>query len=272
MKEKKVVLVTGASSGIGRLTAERLYQKGYRVFGTSRHPDGRKDLPFPLLKLDVTDAAMREEAVQEVLHREGRLDVLVNNAGMGIAGPVEECGPEKSRYQMETVFWGAVEMSRLVLPAMRAQQGGRIICVSSIAGRIGLPYQAYYSAAKFAMEGLFEGLQLEVARFGIDIVLVEPGDMRTRFTADRDWCLPDNSPYLEQTEKTKAIIEKNELSGGNPERVARKIVRIIEKKYPRFRYMVGKPEEVAAVWLRSLLPSRLFGRVLASFYGIKLHP
>ena len=268
-REDTVVLVTGASSGIGRLTAGRLHDLGYKVYGTSRHPEG-KDLPFPLLSLDVTDAGSVKDALSELLEKEQGIDILINNAGMGIGGPVEEGTPELIREQFDTVFSGMAEVTRQVLPLMRGRGGGRIVNVSSIAGRLGLPYQGYYSAAKFAMEGLSEALSIEVKTFGIDVVLVEPGDMRTGFTPGRKWALREGSVYAEQTLKTKGIIEKNELNGGDPDKVARKIVRILQKQHPRFRYMVGKPEEKLAAAIKNFLPFRLFERILAIFYGIRM--
>ncbi len=267
--EDTVVLITGASSGIGRLTAGRLYDLGYKVYGTSRHPEG-KDLPFPLLAMDVTDGASIEKALETLLEKEQGIDILINNAGMGIGGSVEESTPELVREQMDTVFLGMAEVTRQVLPLMRGRGGGRIVNVSSIAGRLGLPYQGYYSAAKFAMEGLSEALSIEVKTFGIDVVLVEPGDMRTGFTPGRKWAINEGSAYAPQALKTKGIIEKNELKGGDPDKVARKIVRILRKKHPRFRYMVGKPDEKLAAVMKNFLPFRLFERILAIFYGIQM--
>jgi NAD(P)-dependent dehydrogenase (short-subunit alcohol dehydrogenase family) len=267
--EETVVLVTGASSGFGLLTAGRLHELGYRVYGTSRNPE-KHDTPFPLLAMDVRDPDSVEAALAFLLEKEEGLDVLVNNAGMGIGGSVEESTPEMIREQTDTVYLGMVEVTRRVLPWLRRRGGGRIINVSSIAGRLGLPYQGYYSAAKFAMEGLSEALSIEVKQFGIDVVLVEPGDMRTGFTPGRRWAVNDHSPYAEQLKKTREIIENNELKGGDPDKVARTIVRIVRKKHPRFRYMVGKPEEKLAVWIKLFLPFRLFERILAMFYGVKM--
>jgi NAD(P)-dependent dehydrogenase (short-subunit alcohol dehydrogenase family) len=264
-----VVLITGASSGIGLLTADRLHALGYRVYGTSRRPE-KHAVPFTMLRMDVTDPVSIDAALAELMKKEEGVDVLVNNAGMGIGGSVEESTSAMIREQMDTVFFGMVEVTRRVLPLMRRRGGGRIINVSSIAGRMGLPYQGYYSAAKFAVEGLSEALSIEVKSFGIDVVLVEPGDMSTGFTSARKWILDESSPYGRQVLKTKEIIEKNEQKGGDPGKVARKIVRIIRRKHPRFRYMTGKPEEKLAVVIRIFLPFRLFERILALFYGVKM--
>ncbi len=268
--EETVVLITGASTGIGRLTAGLLTEKGYRVYGTSRKPaaDGT---PYTMLQMDVTDPASVRRAVATVLDKEKIIDVLVNNAGSGIGSAIEETDAPKARQQFEVVLWGVWEVTKQVLPAMRQQQHGLVINISSIAGRMGLPYQGFYSAAKFALEGLSEALSLEVKPFGIKLVLVEPGDMRTEFTSRREWLIPENqdSPYRKQIENTREIIDKNELKGGDPTKVSRKIYHIIKKKNPRFRYVVGKPDEKAGLWLKELLPYRWFMHILAHFYGIK---
>ncbi len=268
--EETVVLITGASTGIGRLTAGLLTEKGYRVYGTSRKPaaDGT---PYTMLQMDVTDPASVRRAVATVLDKEKIIDVLVNNAGSGIGSAIEETDAPKARQQFEVVLWGVWEVTKQVLPAMRQQQHGLVINISSIAGRMGLPYQGFYSAAKFALEGLSEALSLEVKPFGIKLVLVEPGDMRTEFTSRREWLIPENqdSPYRKQIENTREIIDNNELKGGDPTKVSRKIYHIIKKKNPRFRYVVGKPDEKAGLWLKELLPYRWFMHILAHFYGIK---
>ncbi len=265
-----VVLITGASSGIGKITAELLTKKGYRVYGTSRAPSSGQT-SFTMLQMDVTDPVSIVKAVASLMEKENGIDVLVNNAGFGIGSAIEETELTMARKQFEVVFWGALQVARNVLPVMREQKHGLIINVSSIAGRMGLPYQGFYSSAKFAMEGLTEALSMEVKPFGIRLSLIEPGDMRTGFTSSREWLILENieSPYLKQIKKTKDIIDKNEIKGGDPAKVARKILHVIRKKHPGFRYVVGKPDEKAAVLLKGLLPFRWFERILSSFYGIK---
>jgi len=265
-----VVLITGASSGFGKATAELLTEKGYRVYGTSRNPVSGP-WPYTMLKMDVTEPLSVIQAVAALMKREDHIDVLINNAGFGIGSAIEETEWTLARKQFEVIFWGTLQVTRQVLPVMRDQQDGLIINVSSIAGRMGLPYQGFYSAAKFALEGLTEALCMEVKPFGIKLALVEPGDMSTEFTSRRVWSVVDDpsSPYLAQLKKTRNIIEKNELKGGNPVKVARKIYCIIRKKRTGFRYVVGKPDEKMAVWLKGMLPFRWFEKILSSFYGIK---
>ncbi len=265
-----VVLITGASSGIGKITAESLASRGYRVYGTSRNPEAL-EAAFPVLMMDVTEPVTIINAISEILNQEQGIDVLINNAGMGVGGAIEETEITLARKQFDIVFWGGLQVSRHVLPIMREQGRGLIINISSIAGKLGLPYQGFYSAAKFAVEGLGEALSMEVKPFGIKIVLVEPGDMSTGFTSNREWGMPEviSSPYMKQVKKTKEIIDKNETKGGNPARVAKKIVRIVQKKHPAFRYVVGKPDEKLAMIIKVLLPFRWFEKILSSFYGVK---
>jgi NAD(P)-dependent dehydrogenase (short-subunit alcohol dehydrogenase family) len=188
-----VVLVTGASSGIGKACAERLFARGCRVYGTSRQAPRalaqvRTSDLAPMLRmipLDVTSDASVDAAVGVVVACEGRIDAVVNNAGFGVAGAAELTTIEEAREQFETNFFGTVRVCRAVLPVMRQQGSGRILNVSSIAGRIGIPFQAFYSASKFAIEGFSEALRMEVAPFGVKVVLIEPGDFRTGFTAAR---------------------------------------------------------------------------------------
>jgi len=274
VKKKKpdetVVLITGASSGFGKATAELLADKGYRVYGTSRKP-ASENWPYTMLEMDVTKPLSIVPAISRIMEKEEGIDILINNAGFGVGGAVEETEWTLARKQFEVLLWGTLQVIRQVLPIMREHKRGLIINVSSIAGRMGLPYQGFYSSAKFALEGVTEALSMEVRPFGIKMVLVEPGDMHTEFTSRREWSVVENasSPYLEQLRKTRDIIVRNELNGGNPIKVARKIYCVIRKKYPGFRYVVGKPNEKLAVWLKGILPFRWFETILSYYYGIK---
>lgn len=265
-----VALITGASSGIGKATAELLADRGYRVYGTSRKPELQEN-KFTMLMMDVTEPVSIINAVSIILDREKGIDVLINNAGMGIGGAVEETEITLAQKQMNIVFWGGVQVTRFVLPIMRENKKGLIINMSSVGGKIGLPYQGFYSAAKFALEGVSEALSMEVKPFGIKVVLVEPGDMATRFTANREWAVNENipSPYLNQLKITRECIEKDETGGKDPSMVAKKILCIIRKKNPRFRYVVSDPLEKLAPALKNVIPFRLFEKLIASHYGIK---
>src|SRR5579872_2559800 len=180
MKENRVALVTGASSGIGRACAELLAARDFRVYGASRHP-----LPgssFESLPMDVRDEESVTAGIASIVQREGRLDVIVNNAGIAIAGAVEDTSVEEAKDQFDVNFFGALRVCRAVLPVLRDQRSGTIVNIGSIGGLIALPFQGLYSASKFALEGLSESLRLEVAPFGIHVVLIEPGDQQTPLT------------------------------------------------------------------------------------------
>jgi len=180
----RVVLVTGASSGIGRACAAHLASRGYRVFGAQRSaPDSAG--PIEMLRMDVNDDASVHAATSYILKTAGRIDALVNNAGYALMGSVEDTSIEEARAQMETNFFGALRVIRAVLPAMRQQGSGYIINISSLAGVLGLPFSGLYSASKFALEGMTESLRLEVRGFGIKTVLIEPGDFSTQLPAKR---------------------------------------------------------------------------------------
>jgi len=305
-----VVLVTGASSGIGKACSEWLFARGCRVYGTSRQApralvEARTSDLAPLLRmipLDVTSDSSVEAAVGSVLACEGRIDAVVNNAGFGIAGAVEFTTMDEAREQFETNFFGTVRVCRAVLPVMRQQGSGRILNVSSIAGRIGIPFQAFYSASKFAIEGFTEALRMEVAPFGIQVVLIEPGDFRTGFTAARRMAEPgaptgpgdgtgpcvgrgfslagaegnpkgspytrDGSPYAARQAKALAVMEHDETHGATPEAVARLVHRIITARSPGVRYAVGPVSEKLALILQRLLPSRLLAWGIAKYYRV----
>src|ERR1700724_82946 len=184
-KEKRVVLVTGASSGIGLACATHLAGRGYRGYGTSRRSGAGPAGKVTMLAAGVFDGGSVEQAIATVLDHEGRLDIVVNNAGMGIAGPVENTSIEEAKRQLEVNFFGAFRVCRAALPAMRKQGSGYIVNIGSIGGLIAIPYQAMYSASKFALEGFSESLRMEVRPFGIRVVIIEPGDHKTALTGNR---------------------------------------------------------------------------------------
>ena len=194
----KVVLITGASSGIGKAIATFLSAKGYIVYGTSRNPKNEKEFSFKLIALDVLKLDTINTAVNYIFEKEGRLDVLVNNAGMGITGPVEETPTDEMRAVFNTNLFGAIDVMKAVLPQMRKQNAGTIINVTSIAGYMGLPFRGLYSATKGALEIVTEAVRMEVKNFGIDIVNVAPGDFATNIAAGR-YHTPifENSAYKE---------------------------------------------------------------------------
>lgn len=269
-KKGKVILVTGASSGIGQACAMALAQQGYRVYGTSRNPR-RADADFTMLAMDVTDTAAVQAAAQTLLNREGRIDVVVNNAGFGYGGAVEDTSIEEAEAILDTNFLGALRVCHAVLPTMRAQESGTIINISSIGGMIALPFQGLYSASKYALEGLSEALRMEVKRFGIHVTLVEPGDTRTAFTANRRNTrgADENPVYREAYQRTLARIETDERNGVSPETVARTVLRIVATPRPKVRYVVGPFHQKLAVPVKRLIPAGLFERIMMLVYGVE---
>jgi short-subunit dehydrogenase len=265
----KVVLITGISSGFGKQTAAYLALKGYKVYGTVR-----KDVePVPnvnILKMDLTDKNSIKIAVDTVLKNEGRIDVLINNAGMHTGGSVETTPIDYVKLQMNTNFTGLVEIIRAVLPSMREKKQGTIINFSSIGGLMGLPFQSFYSASKFAIEGLSEALRMELREFNIKVVVINPGDFHTSNTANRQKYISTitDDPYEKQFRKTLAIIEKDENGGWPPEKMALVLGKIIECRNPRYHYIIGTFEQKLAVFLKLILPDKLFDSILRSHYGL----
>jgi Short-chain alcohol dehydrogenase of unknown specificity len=248
----KVILITGATSGLGKACAEYLSARGLIVYGTGRRVMAETGA-VKHLQMDVTDPESVKQAVEKVIAEQGHIDVVVNNAGMGIGGAAELATVDEIRLQMRTNFMGTVHVCSAVLPYMRQNGGGTLINVSSLGGVMGLPFQAYYSASKFAVEGYSEALSLEVKPFNVKVCLIEPGDFATGFTASRinSEATQQSKEYGAQFEKTLKNIEKEEQNGLKPERLAEVVYRIANSKHPKFRYKVGN---LVQVGLRSARP------------------
>ena len=261
-----VVLITGISSGFGLESARLLASKGHKVYGTVRREVEKLD-GVNYLFADVTDREAVQRAVDEVITREGRLDAIVCNAGMGVGGPIEFTSPEDARRQIETNFGGAVSLIQAALRPMRTQRSGRIICASSIGGLMGLPYQAFYSASKFALEGFCEALRLEVRDFGISVTLVNPGDFSTGFTSGRKKVPSEAEEAYPAYAEGMQKIEHDELGGLKPIVVARTIEKILRKRRPAYHYVVATFEQRLSVLLKRILPARLFSHILGAYYG-----
>lgn len=256
MAISKAVLVTGCSTGIGRATAEHLASRGWTVYATARRPDSLADLDergCKTLQLDVCDEASMTAAVKAVEDAEGAVGVLVNNAGYGLEGAVEEVPMEEVRRQFETNVFGLVRMTQLVLPAMRNQQWGRIVNVSSVGGKLTFPGGGFYHASKHAVEALSDALRFEVRAFGVDVVVIEPGLIRTSFGDTAGSSVARNGgPYAAFNEGVAHRVRSaydgpmGMLAAG-PEAVARTIERAITADRPRTRYPV-----TAGAWMALL--------------------
>lgn len=263
----RVVLVTGASSGIGAHCAAFLAKNGDRVYGGSR---GAVTAPgVEALTLDVADDESVTLAIETILAREGRLDVLVNNAGFGIAGAIEDTSSEEAREQFEVNFFGVLRMCRAALPGMRQRKSGYIVNIGSIGGLIAIPFQGFYSASKFALEGFSESLRLEVRPFGIHVVLIEPGDHRTSFTQNRRATRgsEEGSPYRDRFERAIACMASDEQGGPSPEGIARLLCKVLNHPNPRLRYTVGPAAQRAAVWMKRTMPYAVMEKIMQDYYS-----
>ena len=268
MLEPQVVLITGCSSGIGRATALAAAARGNRVYATARDPESLRELAgagqIRTLALDVTDTGSIGRAVASVLGEAGRLDVLVNNAGYGQYGAVEEVTAEEWRREFDVNLFGAVEVTRAVLPAMRQARSGTIVNVSSVAGKIAIPFAAPYCASKHALEAVSDALRVEVAPFGIRVVIIEAGPIATHFgeraRASIARMLESPGPYSAFYRNAERAMDTDFQAGKlSPEAVARVIVQAIESERPKTRYRVTRMASVL-IFLRRFLPDRFFDR------------
>lgn len=268
--QSQVILITGASSGFGKISAQMLSEQGHIVYGTSRK--ALADMGnVRMLVVDVTCPISIRKATEQILIEQGRIDVLVNNAGMGISGALELATEEEVSKQMDTNFFGVVNMCREVLPMMRKVRKGKIINISSIGGVMGIPYQGFYSASKFAVEGYSEALALEVYPFGVRVCLVEPGDFKTGFTDNRnvsELTVRDDD-YGNSFSKSLEIIEKEERNGCHPRKLGAAICKIVRRKNPPFRTKVGPWVQVLFAKSKRWLPDAAMQFALRIFYAVK---
>ncbi len=262
------VLVTGASAGIGQACADRLHAAGWHVTGASRR--GTASAGWTGLVMDVDDDESVRAGVASVLAAAGRIDALVAAAGWGLAGSVESSSIGEAKAQLETNFWGCVRVVQQVLPAMRAQGAGRIVLISSIGGAIGIPYQAFYSASKFALEGLGESLAYEVAPFGVEVTLVQPGNIKTDFTDSRRMAAAavNDTVYGETAAKAISRMERDERNGVPSDDVAVVVAKVLCARRPPRRVSVGRAGERAGLYAKRLLPFRAFESGARSSLGV----
>ncbi|MBQ2618085.1 MAG: SDR family oxidoreductase [Oscillospiraceae bacterium] len=258
------VIVTGGSSGIGLAAARALREKGLTVYILSRRPFTEKGLHH--LCADVADERQCAEAVQTVLSREGDLDLLVNCAGFGISGAVEFTELADAKKQMEVNFFGAVNMTKAVLPHMRGRRNGRIVNISSVAAPAAIPFQAYYSATKAAINAWTAALANELRPYGVTVTAVQPGDIKTGFTAAREKSLEGDAAYGGRISKSVAKMEHDEQNGMDPAAAGAYIAKIAMKKHPKPVYTIGFSYKAICVLLK-LLPSRLANWAIGKLYA-----
>ncbi len=275
--EPRSVLVTGAGSGLGLAIAQHLARHGYRVVGTVRSPARaelltrkaqQEGLPLRYLPLELTSAADRD-AVVHAMEAQGGLDVLVNNAGFGIFGAIEEVPAQAVARQFAVHVCGPLELTRRLLPLLRESKG-RILWIGSLAGRLALPFQAHYSATKAAIASLSDALRIELAPHGVEVTCIEPGDFATGFTQAREVLAPAGSAYAVQVATCLAAAQEQERSGGDAVQVARVVARLLQRRHPPARRPVGRLARMMSLLAR-LLPEKLRERLVAQNYGLELH-
>jgi len=268
-QDKKVILITGASAGMGKEFARQLLQDGHIVYGAARRLDKMDDirqLGVRILSMDVTDDASMVMAVGDIIGAEGRIDVLINNAGFGSYGAVEDVPLKDARYQLEVNVFGAARLIQLVLPYMRQQHFGRIINISSIGGKIALPFGGWYHASKFALEALSDSLRVEVEPFGIDVVVIEPGGIKTEWGGIAMENLIKSSggtEYGTLAKKVAGMVSAIDDKVPGPGIIAKLVKTAIAAKKPRTRYAGGYMAR-PALFMRKLLPDRMFDKMMLS--------
>lgn len=272
--DSKKVLITGASSGIGAAIAMYLAERGYQVWGTTRNLSKVKDLPQELQKsvhfiaMDVNCAESVQSGVAEYFKQSGGIDILINNAGYGVLGPVEEFPLERTKEIFETNYFGTLRVIQAILPTMREQRHGLIINLASLGAKFVIPFQTHYSATKAAIEALTEGLRQEVRPFGIKVVAIEPGDIKTNFNDVIDFGDTNQSPYKPWVDASWHLTDINMKKAPSPEVIAKKVYQVIQMKHPRTRYAAGDFLSTKFPFIQRFVSDRVKEKLIRIFYGI----
>lgn len=265
----KVILVTGASSGIGKAMAKKLANEGHMVYCAARRLEKMsdlKDLGIPIIKMDLADEVSVVEAVKSVIRREGRLDVLINNAGQSLFGALEDVSICEARHQFEVNLFGGMRLSQLVIPYMRRKNYGKIINISSIDGKLAMPMGGWYSASKFALEGLSDTLRNEVKQFGIDVILIQPGGVKSELgpiAMSNMVKISGNGCYGQLAHKLARVNRSSDIKYSEPVIIADVVSKAISSENPKTRYIAGYMARPLLV-LRSFLTDKLMDKVLMS--------
>lgn len=265
----KTVLVTGASAGIGKATAIYLAQNGYNVYGAARRIEKMQDLKNYGVKpiaLDVTKDESITACFEQIFNQAGSIDVLVNNAGFGSEGAIEDVTMQDAKYQMEVNVFGAMRLTQLVLPKMRENKYGKVVNISSVGGKIALPLGGWYHASKFAIEALSDTLRMEVKQFGIDVIVIEPGGIKSEWgdiALESLVRVSGNSAYKEMVKGTEKGFRKTESNNSEPIVIAKLIKKGIEAKKPKTRYSGGSMAK-PLLFLRSILSDKMLERLIMS--------
>ncbi len=271
IKSEKVVLITGATSGIGRATAIYLATKGYNVFGTYRSEIPNGNFNFTFLKMDVRDEDSIRKVINHIIEKVGRIDVLINNAGLGTLGSLEDTSLEEARAVFETNVFGVHAMCKAVLPSMRAQNQGTILNITSIAGQVALPYRGIYNSTKFAVEGFSEALSMEVKPFNIKVIIVRPGDYKTNIDNNRKIAkkaLEKSSNYYDSFQRANFLIKEEINVAWTPDKIAIDIESILRKKHPKLHYTSAPLIQKLSITLHWIFPSRFFEKMVSRFYKV----
>lgn len=263
----KVVLITGASSGIGKSIGEYLALKGMTVYGTSRDSSRYLDSKIKLIDLDVKSESSIQLCVNRILKEEKKIDVLINNAGVGITGPLEEIPQDQIINNFKTNFYGPINLIKEALPIMRNNNSGMIINITSVAAYVGTPFRSIYSASKAALDLVSETLNMETKNFNVNIVTIAPGEFATDIASRRFHSeLNDTSPYYDKYSKSLDSINTHVNKGENPIKIAKKVFEIINCKNPKKKYIVGSFLERISPYLKLILPQKIFEKIIMNSY------
>ena len=269
-QKHSVVLVTGGSSGIGQAIASHLSAAGLKVYGTSRSAqNGDSFANFKLVRLDVTDENSIQNAIEYIIQEEGQLDILVNNAGLGMLGPLENTSTDEAREIFETNVFGILSVCRNATPHLRKSTNPYIINITSIGGRVALPFRGVYCSSKFAVEGLTEAMSMELQTFGIRVCLIEPGDFKTNINANRRISQNlDKYLYGDRFGQVLARVNAEVNHASDPILIGKKVLKIINSPNPKLRYKVATFKQKLSITLKRFLPGRIFERMMMKHYDL----